>query len=126
MYFLVLNIPIILISYTNYCDIIISRLRDKYEKEINVLESSENSLKEKYIETRTKLGESEASIQNMQATLKQLEIQLNHSKKMCDEFIEEKENLKETARNDVKAELKNLHKERENEIQRIYARFFKS
>lgn len=101
-------------------------MRGKYEKEINVLESSENSLKEKYIETRTKLGESEASIQNMQATLKQLEMQLNHSKKMCDEFIEEKENLKETARNDVKAELKNLHKERENEIQRIYARFSES
>lgn len=35
-----------------------------------------------YLETRTKLGETEGFLQNLQATVKQLQIQLIHSQKV--------------------------------------------
>ena len=80
-------------------------------------------MREKHAETRNKLAEAEAAIQNLQATIKQFELQLNHSKKLCDELLNEKENMKEQARNEIQNELKTIKKERESEIERIYSRY---
>lgn len=41
---------------------------------------------------------------------------------MCDEFLHEKENMKENARKEIELEVSNLKKERDNEIERIYTR----
>lgn len=42
---------------------------------------------------------------------------------MCNEFLSEKEQIKENARNEVQNEIVNLKLERDNEIQKIYKRF---
>lgn len=59
-----------------------SRLKEKYEHEIQDLERSDEKSRELYTDVRTKLAESEANQQNLQSTLKQIEIQLNHSQKV--------------------------------------------
>lgn len=41
---------------------------------------------------------------------------------MCNEFLSEKEQIKENARNEVQNEIVNLKLERDNEIQKIYKR----
>lgn len=46
------------------------------------MERAERQTREKYTETRSKLAEYEGDIQNLHATIKQLEIQLNHSQKV--------------------------------------------
>lgn len=46
------------------------------------MEVVERQTREKYTKTRSKLAEYEANIQNLHATVKQLEIQLNHSQKV--------------------------------------------
>uniref|UniRef100_A0A1B0D722 Centrosomal protein of 131 kDa n=1 Tax=Phlebotomus papatasi TaxID=29031 RepID=A0A1B0D722_PHLPP len=100
----------------------VGRLKEKYETELKELERSETSAREKYLETRHRLAESEAAIQNLQANLKQQEIELNHCRKMRDECVTEKETLKESVREELAQETKALQKERDAEIQRIYAR----
>lgn len=42
---------------------------------------------------------------------------------MCEDFTKEKENMKENARKEMKQDVKQIQIERDNEIQRIYARF---
>ena len=59
-----------------------SRLKEKYEKDIHQAESVERTLREKFNETRTRLAESDAQLRNSQAELKQLHIELDHSKKV--------------------------------------------
>lgn len=46
------------------------------------MERAERQTREKFTETRSKLAEYEGDIQNLHATIKQLEIQLNHSHKV--------------------------------------------
>lgn len=46
------------------------------------MERGERQTREKYVESRSKLAECEANIQNLHATVKQLEIQLSHSQKV--------------------------------------------
>lgn len=58
-------------------------MKEKYEHEIRELENSEKGLKDKYIETRTRLAESEANNQNLKAVVTQMELQLSHSTKVC-------------------------------------------
>lgn len=58
------------------------RLKDKYENELQTLEQTERSTREKYNEARAKLAETEANKQNMQSTVKQLELQLSHTQKV--------------------------------------------
>lgn len=58
------------------------RLKEKYENDLQTLEQTERLTREKYNETRTKLAESEANKQNMQSTVKQLELQLSHAQKV--------------------------------------------
>lgn len=41
---------------------------------------------------------------------------------MCNDFINEKETMKEAARNEIQIEIGTLKKERDNEIERIYSR----
>lgn len=57
-------------------------MKEKYEHEIRELENSEKGLKDKYIETRTRLAESEANNQNLKAVVTQMELQLSHSTKV--------------------------------------------
>lgn len=42
---------------------------------------------------------------------------------MCDDFTKEQENMKDNARKEMKQDVKQIQIERDNEIQRIYARF---
>lgn len=46
------------------------------------MERVERQARDKYTETRSKMVEYEGDIQNLNATVKQLEIQLNHSQKV--------------------------------------------
>lgn len=57
-------------------------MKEKYENEILHLESSEKSLKDKYMDARTRLAESDANNQNLKAIVTQMELQLNHSTKV--------------------------------------------
>ncbi|XP_055372788.1 centrosomal protein of 131 kDa [Condylostylus longicornis] len=100
----------------------LSRLKEKYDNDMKEAESVEKSLRDKYNETRSRLAESEAMAQNFQAEIKQLQMELEHSKKMNDDFLEMKEKVKENARNDVLTEIANIKTERDNEIQKIYKR----
>lgn len=59
-----------------------SRVKEKYEREIKELEKQESETKEKYIESKGRLAECEANITNLQATVKQLDTQLTHFKKV--------------------------------------------
>lgn len=61
-------------------------MKEKYEHEIRELENSEKGLKDKYIEARTRLAESDANSQNLKAVVTQMELQLSHSTKVCIEF----------------------------------------
>lgn len=58
-------------------------MKEKYEHEIRELENSEAGLKDKYIDTRTRLAESDANNQNLKAVVTQLELQLTHTTKVC-------------------------------------------
>lgn len=46
------------------------------------MEKQESETKEKYIESKGRLAECEANITNLQATVKQLDTQLTHFKKV--------------------------------------------
>lgn len=66
----------------NICFSFDSRMKEKYEHEIRELENSEKGLKDKYIEARTRLAESDANNQNLKAVVTQMELQLSHSTKV--------------------------------------------
>ncbi|XP_055906450.1 centrosomal protein of 131 kDa isoform X2 [Eupeodes corollae] len=100
----------------------IERLKEKYEKDILEAETVERNLREKYNETRTRLAESDAQVKNSQAELKQLHIELDHSKKMCNEFLVEREHLRDNVRSEIATEVATLKSERDNEIQKIHKR----
>lgn len=59
-----------------------SRIKSQYENELREMERVERQTRDKYTETRSKLAEYEGDIQNLNATMKQFEIQLNHSQKV--------------------------------------------
>ncbi|XP_011292941.1 centrosomal protein of 131 kDa [Musca domestica] len=99
-----------------------SRLREKYEKDLQELENLEKSVREKYNDTRSKLAESDAQVRNFQAEIKQLQIELDHSKKMCSELLMERDQLRENLRNEVQSEVQALKMERDEEIQKIHKR----
>lgn len=86
------------------------------------MEATEALLKQKHQDARVKLAETEATVQNMKSTAKQLELQLSHSKNMCEDLLREKEIMKEEARKEVQKDLANMQKDREREIERIYCR----
>lgn len=57
-------------------------MKEKYEHEIRELENGEKSFKDKYIDARTRLAESDANNQNLKAMVTQFELQLSHSTKV--------------------------------------------
>ncbi|XP_073845616.1 centrosomal protein dilatory isoform X2 [Musca autumnalis] len=99
-----------------------SRLREKYEKDLQELENLEKSVRDKYNDTRSKLAESDAQVRNFQAEVKQLQIELDHSKKMSSELLMERDQLRENLRNEVQSEVQALKMERDEEIQKIHKR----
>ncbi|XP_058829093.1 centrosomal protein of 131 kDa [Topomyia yanbarensis] len=109
-------------KYQQDFDAKMNRLKEKHQVEMHEQEATEALLKQKYQDTRDKLSESEAIIQNMKSSAKQLELQLNHSKKLCEDLLREKESMKEEARKEVQKDLTNMQQEREREIERIYCR----
>ncbi|XP_050079605.1 centrosomal protein of 131 kDa [Anopheles maculipalpis] len=109
-------------KYQQEFDAKMSRLKEKHEAEQKEAEASEALMKQKYQDARVKLAEAEASIQNMKATAKQTEIQLNHAKKLCDDLLQEKEMMRDEARREVQKDMTNMQREREREIERIYFR----
>ncbi|XP_039443826.1 centrosomal protein of 131 kDa [Culex pipiens pallens] len=98
------------------------RLKEKHQVEMREMEATEALLKQKHQDARVKLAETEATVQNMKSTAKQLELQLSHSKKMCEDLLREKEIMKEEARKEVQKDLASMQKDREREIERIYCR----
>lgn len=62
--------------------LIFRRLREKYEKEIKDLETAEKESKVKFIDSKTKLLESEEVIIGLKATVKQLETQVSEYKEV--------------------------------------------
>lgn len=69
-------------------------MKEKYDSELKEVERVEKTTRERYNENRIKLGECEANIQNLQATVNQLEIQLNHSNKVCTRYLKTKNHIK--------------------------------
>lgn len=59
-----------------------SRLKAQYDNELREMEHMQATNRDKCADMRTKLAESDGTIQNLQATVKQLELQLEHSKKV--------------------------------------------
>uniref|UniRef100_A0A182WEB2 Centrosomal protein of 131 kDa n=1 Tax=Anopheles minimus TaxID=112268 RepID=A0A182WEB2_9DIPT len=109
-------------KYQQEFDAKMSRLKEKHEAEQKEAEASEALMKQKYQDSRVKHAEAEATLQNMKATAKQTEIQLNHAKKLCDDLLQEKETMREEARREVQKDMTNMQREREREIERIYFR----
>uniref|UniRef100_A0A453YZ74 5-azacytidine-induced protein 1 n=1 Tax=Anopheles gambiae TaxID=7165 RepID=A0A453YZ74_ANOGA len=109
-------------KYQHEFDAKMSRLKEKHEVEQKEAEASEALMKQKYQDARVKLAEAEATLQNMKATAKQTEIQLNHAKKLCDDLLQEKETMRDEARREVQKDMANMQREREREIERIYFR----
>lgn len=54
--------------------------------EVREIERTERQTRDKYMEARSKLAQSEADVKNLHATINQLEIQLAHTQKVS-EFI---------------------------------------
>ncbi|XP_053688612.1 centrosomal protein of 131 kDa [Sabethes cyaneus] len=109
-------------KYQQEFDAKMNRLKEKHQVEMHEQEANEALLKQRYQDTRAQLAEGEATIQNMKSSAKQLELQLNHSKKLCDELLREKESMKAEARKEVQKDLVSMQQEREREIERIYCR----
>ncbi|XP_062559698.1 centrosomal protein of 131 kDa isoform X2 [Armigeres subalbatus] len=109
-------------KYQKDFDAKMNRLKEKHQVEMREQEASEALLKQKYQDTRAQLAESEATVQNMKSSIKQVELQLSHSKKLCEELLREKESMKTEARKEVQKDLANMQKDREREIERIYCR----
>lgn len=107
-------------------DLKLRRMKDKFEIDLKELEVAESRSREKYLETRHRLAECDGTMQNMQTTIKQLEIELGHSKKLCNEFITERDKIHERARDETRSEMEAKRKEHEDEIQRIYSRVQKA
>ncbi|EAT42939.1 AAEL005590-PA [Aedes aegypti] len=109
-------------KYQKDFDAKMNRLKEKHQVEMREQEAAEALLKQKYQDSRAQLAESEATVQNMKSSMKQVELQLSHSKKLCEELLREKESMKSEARKEVQKDLANMQKDREREIERIYCR----
>lgn len=61
-------------------------MKGQHEMEVREIERTERQTRDKYMEARSKLAQSEADVKNLHATINQLEIQLAHTQKVS-EFI---------------------------------------
>lgn len=82
-FFSLINLPL---SFSLSTSVATSRLKSQYESELREMERNERQTRDKYTEARTKLAECEANAQNLQATVKQFEIQLTHAQRVSDSF----------------------------------------
>ncbi|KAH8418595.1 hypothetical protein KR222_003412, partial [Zaprionus bogoriensis] len=98
------------------------RLKEKYEKDLLVAENVEKSLREKYAETRSKLAESDAQVRNCQAEVQQLQLELSHSKKMCGDFINERDKLRDNLHADIQNEVAALNERHKQEMDQLQKR----
>lgn len=98
------------------------RLKEKYEKDLQLAENVEKSLREKYAETRGKLAEADAQVRNCQAEVKQLQLELSHSKKMCGDFINERDKLRDNLNADIQSELGVLNERHKQEMDQLQKR----
>ncbi|XP_030381509.1 centrosomal protein of 131 kDa isoform X2 [Scaptodrosophila lebanonensis] len=98
------------------------RLKEKYEKDLNVAESVEKSLREKYAEIRGKLAEAEAEVRNCQAEVKQLQLELGHSKKMCGDILSDRDKLRENLSTDIQNELGAVNERHKQEMEQLQKR----
>lgn len=86
-------------------------------------ENVEKSLREKYAETRTKLAESDAQVRNCQAEVQQLQLELSHSKKMCGDFINERDKLRDNLHTDIQNEVALLNERHKQEMDQLQKRY---
>lgn len=100
-----------------------SRLKEKYEKDLLLAENVEKSLREKYAETRSKLAESDAQVRNCQAEVQQLQLELSHSKKMCGDFINERDKLRDNLHTDIQNEVAVLNERHKQEMDQLQKRY---
>ncbi|KAH8254369.1 hypothetical protein KR032_009690, partial [Drosophila birchii] len=100
----------------------IARLKEKYEKDLVLAENVEKSLREKYAETRGKLAEADAQVRNSQAEVKQLQLELGHSKKMCGDIISERDRLRDNLNADIQGELAVLTERHKQEMDQLQKR----
>ncbi|KAL7736764.1 hypothetical protein ACLKA6_015615 [Drosophila palustris] len=98
------------------------RLKEKYEKDLTVAENVEKSLREKYAEIRGNLAESDAQVRNFQAEVKQLQLELSHSKKMCGDIISERDKLRENLNTDIQNEVGLLNERHKQEMEQLQKR----
>ncbi|XP_031626285.1 centrosomal protein of 131 kDa isoform X2 [Contarinia nasturtii] len=96
----------------------VNRLKSQHENELREMERTERQTREKYTETRSKLAQVEAEVKNLHATVNQLEIQLGHSQKMCDNFLTEKEHFKDAVRKERDEEIQDIHKRVQSAIEK--------
>lgn len=83
----------------------------------------EKSLREKYAETRSKLAESDAQVRNCQAEVQQLQLELSHSKKMCGDFINERDKLRDNLHTDIQNEVSLLNERHKQEMDQLQKRY---
>ncbi|ALC42444.1 dila [Drosophila busckii] len=98
------------------------RLKEKYEKDLNVAESVEKSLREKYAETRGNLAEADAQVRNGQAEVQQMQLELSHSKKMCGDIINERDKLRDNLNADIQSELAVINERHKQEMEELQKR----
>lgn len=108
----------------------VRRLKEKFDSELKDLERSESDAKNKYLEVKNKLLESEDLVVTLKATIKQLQLQLDEAKEIAEKFVREKGRLKDLVREELKGEVAGIEKElndlkmnRDKELQMVYARF---
>ncbi|XP_055313157.1 centrosomal protein of 131 kDa isoform X2 [Sitodiplosis mosellana] len=95
-----------------------NRLKSQHESELREMERSERQTREKYVETRSKLAQVEGEVKNLHATINQLEMQLAHTQKMCDNFMTEKEHFKDAVRKERDEEIQEIHKRVQSAIEK--------
>ncbi|KAK9692511.1 hypothetical protein QE152_g35096 [Popillia japonica] len=108
---------------------VLGRIREKFENEIRDLEQSEKQTNAKYTETKSKLLESEDTIIALRANVKLLEKQLKENREVLSKMTDERSQLKDIVRKEMKQDLSSLEKEvarlkeeKDKELQQVYSR----
>ncbi|KAH0629355.1 hypothetical protein JD844_011375 [Phrynosoma platyrhinos] len=81
-----------------HSDLVIKRVRDKYEAELQELERSERKLQERCNELKGRLSETEGETLGLQSLLRQKEQETDDIRKVRDQLAEERSSLSEVIR----------------------------
>lgn len=108
----------------------VRRLKEKFDSEMCDLEKSERNAKNKYLEVKNKLLESEEVVVGLKAAVKQLQTQLEETRNVADKLTNDKMEMKQLVRQELKIEVAAVEKElndlklnRDKELQLVHARF---